>query len=139
MRINLDPLISLVIMWLILSLVFPRWISNPIPIGIGIIKRIIRSIARATGRQILWHVYGKQQQRRGHGFALQHLLLVFNIIASVVVLYSVLFKPPTQLGNPNELLTALVIFWVWWYLQRKGHKSWRKFRSPKRKLPGRHR
>ena len=136
----LESLFSFLILWFLLSLMFPRWISNPIPMGIGFIKRIFQRLMRATGRQVWWHFYGKQQERRGHGFALQHLILIWNIFATCIILYALTHPHQSSLGiTPEQAIPGLIIFWVFWVLYNRGQKNWRKLRSPKRKLPGRHR
>ncbi len=133
----MGSLISLLMTWWIFSLIFPRWISNPIPIVIGIIKRIIRSITRAIGRQVWWHIYGKQEQHRGKNHALQHLILCWNVFATVVIVYA-LSNHDSRI-DAQQAIPGLMIFWIGWFLYRQGHKKWQKYRSPKRRLPGRHR
>ncbi len=131
-------LIALLVIWFFLSLFLP--IKSPVPILTGFFKRMIIRLTKATGRKVWWHLFSKQQQRRGTGFALQHLILIWNIFATIIILSQLNNPQPTSFGiTAQQALPGLILFWAIWFLSRKGHDKWRKFKSPRRRLPGRHR
>ena len=136
----MDALITLIVMWFFLSLVFPKRVSNPLRIIINLLWRGTKRGTRAFFRSLWYHAYRKQRERRGSGFAFAHLIIIWNLFATGIIIYALANPHSTpNLPDPHQAIPGLIIFWIFFFLYKSGYTQWKKITSPKRKLPGRRR